>query len=202
MLTLMKVAITGGLASGKTTVCSLFKELGAYVVSADLIVHHLLSPNTNLGKKIIDLLGSDIINNSQFNRKLIAKKVFSDHSLLLSYEHLIHPEVFNEINNEYQKALKGNYKLFVAEIPLLFEAKAERFFDCSVAVIANDDLRLERFNQRGNLSRNDFLKRDALQLSMQEKKERANFVIINDESHESLKVQVKYLFNQLVADKE
>lgn len=202
MLTLKKVAVTGGLASGKTTVCSLFKELGAYVVSADLIVHQLLSPDTNLGKKIIDLLGSDIVKDTQFDRKLIAKKVFINRALLQRYEQLIHPEVLNEINKEFKKAKESNYKLFIAEIPLLFETKTERFFDYTIAVVANDDLRYKRFLQKENKSIQDFTLRNALQLSTEIKKEKANFVIVNEENLQSLKTQVKHLFNQLVKDKE
>ena len=61
MLKLKKIAVTGGLAAGKTTVCQIFKELGAYVVSADEIVHQLLSPDTAVGQQVVSLLGSDIV---------------------------------------------------------------------------------------------------------------------------------------------
>jgi dephospho-CoA kinase len=202
MLTLKKVAVTGGLASGKTTVCCLLKELGAYVVSADLIVHQLLSPDTNLGKKIIDLLGSDIVKDAQFNKELIAKKVFSNKALLQCYEQIIHPEVVKKIDEEFKKAKDNNYKLFVAEIPLLYEVGLEKNFDFIVAVVATENIRCKRFMEKKQASSSDFTVRDARQLSMEEKKEKANFVIMNQEDLTSLKLQVKYLFNELVKDKE
>ena len=84
MLKIKKVAVTGGLAAGKTTVCQLFKELGACVVSADEIVHQLLSPGTAVGQQVVSLLGSDIISDQGLDRKKIAAKVFSQPDLLLS----------------------------------------------------------------------------------------------------------------------
>ena len=78
MLRLRKVAVTGGLSCGKSSVCRIFKELGAYVVSADEIVHRLLSTKTNLGQQVISLLGKEIITNGKINRSTIAKKVFND----------------------------------------------------------------------------------------------------------------------------
>ena len=76
MLKLKKIAVTGGLAAGKTTVCQLFKELGAYVVSADEIVHQMLSPDTVVGQQVVSLLGSDIVSGLGIDRKKIAAKVF------------------------------------------------------------------------------------------------------------------------------
>src|SRR5580700_5876146 len=97
MLKTKKIAVTGGLAAGKTTVCQIFKELGAYVVSADEIVHQLLSPGTTVGQQVIKLLGSDIISGQELDRKKIAAKVFFQRDLLHLLEEIIHPAVFDEI---------------------------------------------------------------------------------------------------------
>ena len=105
MLRLKKIAVTGNVASGKSTVCLFLKECGAYVVNADSIVHKLLSPETTLGKSIINLLGYDVIIDGQFDRRAIAEKVFKDYSLLKDLEKILHPEVQKEINKEYQTNL-------------------------------------------------------------------------------------------------
>ena len=76
MLKLKKIAVTGGLAAGKTTVCQLFKELGAYVVSADEIVHQLLSPDTAVGQQVVSLLGSDIVSGLKSIEKRSPLKCF------------------------------------------------------------------------------------------------------------------------------
>ncbi|HSX12427.1 MAG TPA: dephospho-CoA kinase, partial [Rhabdochlamydiaceae bacterium] len=90
MLGLRKLAVTGGLSSGKTTVCKILESLGAYYISADQIVHRLLSPDTKIGKKIIDLLGPKILNGDQFDRAKIAKIVFSQKDTLNALEKILH----------------------------------------------------------------------------------------------------------------
>ncbi len=94
MLKLEKVAITGGLSCGKSSVCRYFKELGAYVISADEIVHQLLIPTNELGQEVIALLGKDIAVNGTIDRSMIAKKVFENKTLLLSLEKLIHIDLY------------------------------------------------------------------------------------------------------------
>ena len=119
---LRKIAITGGLSCGKSSVCRIFKELGAYVISADEVVHQLLSPTTNLGRQVISLLGADIVVDKQIDRSKIAKKVFKQPALLQSLENLLHPAVRDEIEKQYQQiANQPSPPLFVVEIPLLFE---------------------------------------------------------------------------------
>ena len=97
MLKLKKIAITGGLSAGKTTVCQLFKECGAYVMSADEIVHRLLSPHTRIGQQVIALLGSDILSGAEIDRKKVSEKVFPYPDKLRALERIIHPAVFDEI---------------------------------------------------------------------------------------------------------
>ena len=88
-ITLRKIAVTGGIASGKSTVCHLFEKLGAYTVSADAIVHQLLDPTQSLGKKVIVLLGPDVVIEGQLSRERIAQKVFCNPCLLKKLEKLI-----------------------------------------------------------------------------------------------------------------
>lgn len=118
MLTLRKVAITGGLSCGKSSVCRFFKELGAHVVSADEIVHQLLSPTQRLGQQVIALIGGDIVVNGKIDRSIIAKKVFDNKRLLHSLEELIHPVVLNEIEKQYQQVSnQGKAPLFYSRNP-------------------------------------------------------------------------------------
>src|SRR5262245_55950333 len=103
MLILKKVAVTGGLSCGKSSVCRIFKELGAYVVSADDIVHQLLTPQTKPGQQVIELMGSDIVVDQHIDRSKIAKKVFGNLKLLKSLEQILHPAVRHEIDKKYQQ---------------------------------------------------------------------------------------------------
>lgn len=193
-----KLAVTGGLACGKSAVCTIFKELGAYIVSADEIVHKILSPNTKLGQKVIQLIGSDIVVNNAIDRAKIAARVFNQRKLLQSLEELLHPAVREEIERQYQEINQlQQTSLFVAEIPLLFETGAEHFFDATVAVIADGNICQHRFIMANSSTLEEYDKRTARQLSLEEKKRRADYIIYNNGSLEELRNSVKKLFNQL-----
>lgn len=190
-----KLGVTGGLACGKSAVCSMLKELGAYVISADEIVHKILSPNTKLGQKVIQLIGSDIVVNNKIDRSKIATKVFNQRKLLQSLEELLHPAVREEIERRYQEVNElKQASLFVAEIPLLFETEAEHFFDATVAVIADSNICRQRFMKAASCTLEDYDGRAARQLSPEEKGRRADYIIYNNGSLEELRNSVKELF--------
>lgn len=198
MLILNKVAVTGGLSCGKSSVCRFFRNLGAYVVSADEVVHQLLSPETQLGQDVTKLLGQDIIVDGRIDRAIIAKKVFNDPKLLNSLENLLHPAVRKEINHQYEKVKKeGKHQLFIAEIPLYFEGGGSKDYDAVIAVVADPEKSKERFKQAGFKS-DEFEKRSARQLSPDEKAKRADYVIKNNGSLEDLEQSVKQVYEKLI----
>lgn len=197
MLKLKKIAVTGGLSCGKSSVCRIFKELGANVVSADEIVHQLLSPQVSFGQQVIELMGPEIIVEGQIDRSRIAKKVFNNRTLLNSLEKILHPAVNNEIEKIYQKALsKDKDKLFVAEIPLLFESDFGQY-DAVIAVVAGYNTCKQRFENSTDSPHDEFDKRMARQLSPEEKAKKADFVIRNDGSLEELRQAVGALYKTL-----
>lgn len=195
-----RVAVTGIIACGKSTVCQRFKELGAYVASADEIVHQLLNPNTEIGQKVIDLLGIDVVVNHQFDKKSIAYKVFSDKSLLTALEKILHPAVREEIDKRYRQAqLLGKESLFVAEIPLLFEGGFYSDYDLCIVVVSDKATCKKRFIEKTKSNPDEFDKRMARQFSQEEKAAQADLLIYNDGSLEDLKKVVDHLFKQLTA---
>jgi dephospho-CoA kinase len=200
MLKLKKIAITGGLAAGKSSVCRYLQELGAYTVSADDIVHQLLSPSSEIGKKIIEIFGQDVVKDGTFDRKKIANIAFSEPGKLQRLEEILHPAVLQEIQKQYHHLLTHNPpSLFVAEIPLLFETSSETYFDDVVVVIAPEPVSKQRFSDLPGQNEEQYLLRTARLLSIEEKIQRANFVIHNDGSKEQLKKQVRTLFELLVS---
>jgi len=200
MLTLKKVAVTGGLSCGKSVACQFFKELGAYIVNADEIVHQLLSPQTPIGQKVILLLGDDVLVNGQLDRSKIAKKVFNNQALLQSLQEILHPAVLNEIEKQYQKIKEqSNVRLFVAEVPLLFEISGEVFFDVTVAVHADAKLCKQRFMSATGYDENEYKRRMAQQMPSEEKAKRADYIIENTGTLEQMHRAVKTIFYEIIS---
>ncbi|MFI5344439.1 MAG: dephospho-CoA kinase [Chlamydiales bacterium] len=195
MLKFRKIAITGGLSCGKSSVCRFLKELGACVVSSDDIVHQLLSSDTNLEQEVIKLLGTDIVADQKIDRSRVAQIVFQDPNLLEALEEILHPAVYREIEKEYQKNPQPS--LFFAEVPLLFESKGENYFDCTVVVMANKEQCLKRFKQATHYDLYEYEKRSARQFPLQDKAKRADFVIVNDGTILELKQKSQELYQQL-----
>ena len=185
MLKLKKIAITGSLGAGKTTVCNLFKQLGATYVSTDKIVHNLLSPSLMSGQQVIALLGNEIVVDGQIDRNEIAKRVFQDRALLNQLEHIIHPEVLKELERKY---LETN-SLFIAEVPLLFEAGFETFFHVTICVVSDKKRECKTTMTEARIAR---------MLSKQALINRSDIVIENNGTMQELKTHVQTLYNQLI----
>lgn len=192
-----KVAVTGGVSSGKSLVCRILSGLGAYVVDADAIAHNLLSVDTPLGQKIQRLLGSDVVVDGHFDRAKIADKVFEQQVLLSQLEGILHPAIHAEILQEADRVSReGHYPLFIAEVPLLFEAHWEGDFDAVVAVVTEEGLARRRYCLTGR-SEADYDRRMKRQCSPVDKAKNADYVLNNDGSEIQLIQAVKTLFSQL-----
>lgn len=195
------MALTGGLSCGKSTVCRILKELGAYIVSADEIVHQLLSSQTDVSQKVVKLLGKDILVDQNIDRSKVAKLVFQSPGLLKALENIIHPVMYAEIEKLYRQQTESRNKppLFVAEIPLLFETNAEKNYETTVAVIANKEICLKRFKASTKYGEEEFIRRSSRQLSPLEKAERADYVIMNNSSLADLEQTTKELYQEVLS---
>ncbi|MBT3394135.1 MAG: dephospho-CoA kinase [Waddliaceae bacterium] len=192
MMTSKKIAVTGGIASGKSTVCRLFAECGAYTINSDTIVHTLLDTDSTLQKTISTLVGYDI---STVERAVIAKDVFDDPQMLRRLEEILHPQVICEIKKQYNK-VKNTEKpsLFVVEVPLLFEASHENFYDTVITVSTNDTT----CRKRSKYDEEQYTKRMERQLDTKDKAAAADVVINNDGTIEDLRKQVRDCYDALV----
>lgn len=188
-----KIAVTGGLASGKTSVCRFLRKLGAYVVSADEIVHKLLTLDSETGSSIVKLFGPEVVIDGQLDRALIAEIAFQSRETLEKLEQIIHPQVGREIDRLYREVSEEQrYSLFVVEVPLLFEAGMEDLFDAVIAVRADPEICRERFGDE-----EQYTKRMQRQVSMEEKERRADFVLFNEGSLEELRAATEAIIESL-----
>lgn len=197
MLKSKKVAITGGMATGKSTVCDFLEKLGCFVIRTDTIVHNILKPDSTCGKHVIDLLGRQIIDNGHFNRQKIAELVFNDKAKLKALEEIIHPVVFNEIKVKTSE-VTNQYPCIIVEIPLLFETGQEKFFDYVIAVISDKSNCLKRLEEKG-LDKDEYERRMKFQLGPEDKSQNADFTIVNNEGLDKLEEKIKQLYQNLLA---
>lgn len=190
MLKLKKIAVTGSLASGKSTVGRYLKKQGAYVVDSDKIIHLILS---RIEKERLERLFKRRLNKKA--RAEIAKVVFQDRKKLKKLERLIHPLLLEEITRRYEEAKKGGYKLFVVEMPLLFELGLEKNYDIIITVTAKKALRKKRFKK------SFFEKRDRLQMGISKKIKKSDFVVKNNETLKNLKKHLCKLLSKEIISK-
>ena len=184
-------AITGGIGSGKSTVCEIIEKLGYTVFSADKVYKELLKCPTFV-EKIYKALAIDSTDFNNFNGKLVAEKVFDNKELLCKLNAVTHPEIM-KVMLEKSKAVNG---VCFNEVPLLFEKKLENDFDICVSVYCSQALRIKRLIQRG-MTPSEISKRDAFQFSATEKAKLADIVLFNEGNLEFLNKQVAFVLSRL-----
>jgi len=198
MLKLRKIAVTGGIASGKTTVCRLLKKHGAYQVSADDIIHQLLETNAKCISEVIALLGTEILTEEKIDRKKVATLVFSKPEKLEQLENLLHPLLLSKIEEEYQKVENDKrYCCFVAEVPLVQEIGKDKEFDLILAVVSDEKAAKKRFIAAG-FPKQEYDRRMKRQWDVAKKAKQADFIITNDGDLPHLEKQVKEFIHTLI----
>ena len=199
MLRLKKIAVTGSIASGKSTICQFFEEWGAYVVRADHLLHRAFSVDTVLGRRVCQLFGDKILVGSVIDRRMVANEVAKNSVLFDTLEAICHPYVNAEVQRSYRDACKrGPCPLFVAEMPLLFESRWPMgpWFDVTVAVVSDRATARDRYVRSGGTGE-QFDIREARQMSSEEKSRRSTYTIVNNKDLLDLKAEAQKLFNIL-----
>ncbi|HEY6750900.1 MAG TPA: dephospho-CoA kinase [Rubrobacteraceae bacterium] len=183
------VAVTGPLASGKSTIVDLLGELGAETVSADEVVHYLLAEDDETIARVVERFGEEVRGENGIDRKALGRVVFGDAKALSDLENLLHSRVRDETD---RRAAGSGADLFVAEIPLLFEGGSEERFDLTVAVTAPEEWRRAWAEERGMEEEQRHAIEDR-QFSQEEKARRADVVVENDGDLDRLREQARVL---------
>ena len=178
---MLKIGITGGIASGKTVASKFFKEKDeAFIFNADQISKKHLKKSKNLQKKIIHVFGEDIVIKKNIDLKLLSKKAFKNkinHKILNG---IMWPEIYMLINKSYEKEKKNGKKIFVVDAALIFEANFQNFFDKIILVTAKKEIRIKRAIKRKNIPLESIQNRISLQMTDAEKRKIADYTITND----------------------
>lgn len=192
---MLKLGVTGGIGSGKTTVCRLFELLGIPVYYADEESKKLLDDNKDVKEQVIKLFDASILNDEgNINRKKLAEIVFKNKEQLEKLNTILHPAVGLHFEG-WLKKQKSPYIL--KEAAILFESGAYKQVDKVLTVVAPMELKIQRTMKRDGVSKEQVETRMELQMSDEEKVKRSDFVIQNNEQ-ELLIPQVLTLHKQLV----
>ncbi len=195
----LRVGITGGIGSGKTTVCRIFEQLGIPVYFADQRAKLLMTESKRLVKKVKALFGEEAyLLDGSLDRKRIAGLVFQDSSLLEKLNAIVHPAVLKDGEKWHNRQSNAPYTL--KESAILFEIGSQKFYDKTILVFAPKELRLQRTMQRDGLTKEAVEARMSKQMDDEAKLQMADYVIVND-GEQLLLPQVVALHRQLLESK-
>ena len=197
------IGLTGGIVGGKSTVASMFRDLGAKIIDADKLGHSVILPNKPAWKKIVKIFGKDILQNDlTIDREKLGKIVFANQALLKKINEVTHPEITKIIKKEInlaRNATSNQEKVLIVDAALIYEAKIDRFMDKIIVVYIDKDKQTKRLIKRNNLSKEEALQRVRSQIPMEEKAKMADYVIDNSNSLDKTREQVEKIWQNLVS---
>ena len=188
----LKIAVTGGIGSGKSTFCNYLSSKGFPLLKADDISKEILENDGDVKKKIINAFGEESFKEGKPNKEYLAEKVFSNPENVIKINSILHPKVIKK-TEELLNELSKNNKLIFVEAALIYEADMEDLFDYVVLVIADEKVRMERKTQFDNFSKKTFIERNENQIPDEEKKKRADFIFENNSGIDELKTKADLL---------
>lgn len=193
------IGLTGGIASGKSTVSKTLKDLGAFIIDADETAHSVQEPHKPAWEDIVQCFGQEILNaDLTINREKVGQIVFSDPDKLTVLNKLTHPRIMESLKDEFQR-IKASHPdaIVVLEVPLLYETFMERMCDEVWVVWVDRGTQTKRLMERNSYNQDEAIRRIESQLSLDEKARRADVVIDNRGSiEETIRSATKY-FNAI-----
>jgi dephospho-CoA kinase len=198
-MVMMRVALTGGIASGKTTVCGMLEEHGCQILDADKIAHELILPGNVCYQPVVESFGHDILEpDGRIDRFKLGARVFKNPAELTRLNAIIHPEVKGKILACLEAFSRQTpVPRLVVDASVLFESGFQRDFDFVIVVTCSARQQVERLQWRNGLTEQESQSRLAAQWPLEEKARRANFIIDNSGSLENTRYQVDLLLDQL-----
>ena len=187
------IALTGGISTGKSTVCNLFKLHGFLTIDADVIAHRLLDENSN---KISSMFGEQYVQNGKVLRKELGKIIFSNEENKLKLEALLHPLIKEQIILE-SKIFEEQNKPYFVDIPLFFE-KMSYPIPKSLVIYTPKELQIQRLMKRDNIDENEAKLKISNQMDIEEKKKLADMVIDNSQNLKHLQAEVERIIGEII----
>ena len=197
---MLKVGLTGGIGSGKSTASKFFEKLGAFILDADKEAKNLLEKNEIVQHEVISEFGTDIINaTGKVDKNKLARVAFQDVDHQRRLNSVVHPYIYDLIDKTFDKVLSdGKYAVFIIEAAMIYESGYDIHLDYIIVITAQLKNRMERALARKTLTREEILKRIEFQWPEEEKVGMADFVIHNDGTEKELNDNIKSLIKKLI----
>ena len=194
------VGLTGGVATGKSTVAKMFKQCGAAVIDADQLAHDVVKPGKPAWREIVALFGEAVLNQDRsLNRQALGNIVFGNPKKRRQLEHIIHPRVAREQQRLTRQAARKNPKAVVIyDVPLLFEAGIDKRVDRTIVVTADRETQIARLKTRNALSRADAIRRIRSQMPLSKKIHLADLVIDGTRPRQGTMKAIRATYHNLV----
>jgi len=195
---MLVIGVTGSLGSGKTTVATMFADLGAKVLSADKIAHQKMQRSAACFHPIVKTFGEDILTAGRIDRRKVAARVFKNPKLLRKLEGIVHPEVRKEIISKVKQYKKRRQStVIVLDVPLLFESKLDRGVDIAIVVKAARAKQIARATKLLGITKAEAERRIKIQMPLQQKIRLADIIIDNNGTFKQTKKQVEQIWERL-----
>ncbi|PAB61429.1 dephospho-CoA kinase [Anaeromicrobium sediminis] len=192
------IGLTGGIASGKSTVSNMLRDRNIPIIDADLISRQIVEPGSPTLHEISKAFGCDVLKeDGTLDRKKLGNIVFSDKCKLEKLNEITHKRIGEEFVKRIEELKKDN-KLIIVDAPLLIEAKMMDLVDEIWLVVVDEQVQIDRLMKRNNLSKEDAIKRIKSQMSLEEKKKYAHIIIDNNKNIHHLKEQVEYILKNVI----
>ncbi|ADL08389.1 dephospho-CoA kinase [Thermosediminibacter oceani] len=193
------IGLTGGIASGKSTVSAILRQKGAYIIDADEIAREIVKPGKPAWKEIVDYFGSDILNeDGSIKRRKLGRIVFSDDKKLAVLNRITHPRIVEEIKKELEACRQRNEKVVVVDAALLLEIGLDMLVDEVWLVSVDEKTQVKRLIERErSISYTEALERIRAQMPLEEKLKFATRVIDNNGDIENTKKQVDRIWREI-----
>lgn len=196
---MLKVGLTGGIASGKSTVASMLEHKGAYVIDLDELAHRVEEPGKPAWMAIVNHFGNEILNDDNtINRKKLGEIVFADREKLSLLNSIVHPYVFEEWERKVEEIRSRDPQaIVISDVPLLIETGMHSRMDVVVLVYAQPEDQIKRLMERNGISREVAIQRLSSQMPIDAKVPYAHFVIDNRRTIEDTRVFVDTVWEEL-----
>jgi dephospho-CoA kinase len=194
------VGLTGGIASGKSTVAKILAELGAAIVDADMLAREVVAPGHDGWKEIVATFGADVLQADQnLDRQKLRTLIFNNPDARRQLEAIIHPRVRALAERRIREHGEAGHAVVVYEVPLLFEGNLQEWLRPVILVASNVDIQRQRLQRRDGLDPTAAQKHIDAQMSLEDKRKLADYVIENDGSLADLESQVRAVLAKIQA---